>query len=86
MPEQNNNCWLFLLYFSFVGFGSGPRVCPGELLARSRIFLFLANILQKFDIEPAGELPDNDVRNYEMQIIVQPPSANARFMLRQSVE
>ena len=86
MPEQNFNRCLFLLYFSFVGFGSGPRVCPGELLARSRIFLFLANILQKFDIEPAGELPDNDVRNYEMQIIVQPPSANARFMLRQSVE
>ena len=71
---------------SATSFGMGRRGCPGELLARSRIFLFLAGVLQKFDIEPAGELPDNDVRNYEMQIIVQPPSAYARFMLRQSVE
>lgn len=54
-------------------------------MARKRIFLFLANVLQKFDIEAVGEIPTRDVRKYEMGIIVQPPSVDVRFTLRQCV-
>jgi len=68
---------------NFIGFGAGRRQCPGELLARSRIFLLLANILQKFDVEPAdGEIPERDVRGYTMGVIVKPPPVSARFKLR----
>ena len=67
---------------SFIGFGAGRRQCPGELLARSRIFLLLANILHKFDIEPDGALPERDVRGYSMGIIIKPPVVSAKFILR----
>ncbi|CAG5128436.1 unnamed protein product [Candidula unifasciata] len=37
-------------------FGAGTRSCPGEIFAKSRVFMFLTNILQKYDvIPPANE-------------------------------
>ncbi|ELU15536.1 hypothetical protein CAPTEDRAFT_209906 [Capitella teleta] len=33
-------------------FGAGPRVCLGEVLAKSRIFLIITSLAQKFDILP----------------------------------
>ncbi|XP_067942312.1 cytochrome P450 2B5-like [Watersipora subatra] len=68
---------------NFLGFGAGRRACPGEVLAKSRIFLFLVNILQKYTVELAGELPDRDVRNYPMSILLTPPSVKVRFVRRQ---
>lgn len=73
---------LYMYISSFFGFGAGRRQCPGEVLARSRIFLLFAHILQKFDIDPVGELPDRDVRNYSMSIIIKPPAVTARFTPR----
>ncbi|XP_067943113.1 cytochrome P450 1A1-like [Watersipora subatra] len=64
-------------------FGAGRRICPGELLAKSRIFLLLANILHKFDLQPVGELPDRDVRKYKLGILLSPPHVTARFVRRQ---
>lgn len=61
------------------------RHCPGEALARTRIFMFLANILRKFDIEPAGELPDRDVRNYKMTLLIHPPPVDVKFTLRRGI-
>ena len=69
--------------FSFLGFGVGRRQCPGELLARTRIFLFLANVLQKFDVKPVGDLPDRDVRKYHMAALLMPPPVTAKFVRRQ---
>ena len=34
-------------------FGAGPRVCVGEILAQSRMFLILAKMMQNFTLLPA---------------------------------
>ncbi|XP_005100937.1 cytochrome P450 2C15 [Aplysia californica] len=46
-------------YEEFVPFSLGRRVCLGESLAKMELFLFLAGICQRFDIQPAvkGQLP-----------------------------
>lgn len=43
----------------FLPFGAGPRACMGEVLARCELFLFLANLLQRFTFEnpPGVALP-----------------------------
>lgn len=40
-------------------FGAGPRMCMGEVLARSELYLFLSRLLQKFKFEnpPGADLP-----------------------------
>ncbi|KAH3697076.1 cytochrome P450 2C31-like [Dreissena polymorpha] len=40
---------------SWVIFGMGRRHCVGESLARSRMFLYMANMLQKWNIFPARD-------------------------------
>lgn len=46
-------------------FGLGKRRCPGELLARSSLFLFFTNIVHQFDIEiPAGH-DKPELRGYD---------------------
>uniref|UniRef100_A0A5F9CNA4 Steroid 17-alpha-hydroxylase/17,20 lyase n=1 Tax=Oryctolagus cuniculus TaxID=9986 RepID=A0A5F9CNA4_RABIT len=44
---------------SYLPFGAGPRSCVGEILARQELFLFMAWLLQKFDLEVPddGQLP-----------------------------
>uniref|UniRef100_A0A0B7BIT7 Cytochrome P450 n=1 Tax=Arion vulgaris TaxID=1028688 RepID=A0A0B7BIT7_9EUPU len=37
---------------NLIAFGAGVRSCPGEGFVRSRVFLFLTGILQRFDIRP----------------------------------
>lgn len=43
---------------SFLSFGAGRRVCVGEALARMELFVFLSNILYRYDILPDGTPPD----------------------------
>ena len=50
-------------------FGAGPRSCPGEALARGRVFLFIAMFCQRLTVNPEGH-PDPammDPRRYEIQ-------------------
>uniref|UniRef100_A0A8C0I292 Steroid 17-alpha-hydroxylase/17,20 lyase n=1 Tax=Balaenoptera musculus TaxID=9771 RepID=A0A8C0I292_BALMU len=44
---------------SYLPFGAGPRSCIGEMLARQELFLFMAWLLQRFDLEipDDGKLP-----------------------------
>ena len=54
---------------SFVPFGAGRRSCIGEALARMEIFIFLSNILYRYDIVADGEPPDLEGEFY---IVVKP--------------
>ncbi|XP_071837724.1 cytochrome P450 2F2-like [Apostichopus japonicus] len=43
-----------------VPYGTGKRICPGEVLAQRELFLFVATLLQKFDLQPPeGVSPDS---------------------------
>ncbi|KAK7096282.1 cytochrome P450 2B4-like [Littorina saxatilis] len=37
---------------NLLSFGAGKRACPGENFARTRVFLYVTTLLQKFDILP----------------------------------
>ena len=59
---------------SWMAFGAGRRNCPGEQLARPRLFLAITYLLQSFTFSPPdGEEPaDPDPRNYVNGIILKP--------------
>ncbi|XP_034377265.1 steroid 17-alpha-hydroxylase/17,20 lyase [Arvicanthis niloticus] len=40
---------------SYLPFGAGPRSCIGEVLARQELFLFMAMLLQRFDIDVSDD-------------------------------
>lgn len=42
---------------AYLPFGAGPRRCIGEGFARLEIKLFMVRLLQRFDLEPIGDLP-----------------------------
>ena len=51
-------------------FGLGPRNCPGQVLGMNHVFIFVASILQRFNIYPSasGYMPDIDPRLYKIRI------------------
>ncbi|KAK2098917.1 hypothetical protein P7K49_024368 [Saguinus oedipus] len=58
MPERFLNqagTQLISPTLSYLPFGAGPRSCIGEILARQELFLIMAWMLQRFDLE----VPDN---------------------------
>nr|XP_033340896.1 methyl farnesoate epoxidase-like [Megalopta genalis] len=48
-----------------IPFSLGKRRCPGEMLARSTIFLFFAYVIHYFDIEISPEHGDPDPNGYD---------------------
>ena len=68
-------------------FGAGPRVCFGETLAKSRMFLICANILQQFNIHgDENDLVSCDSRDYKFNQIAQPPKFCMRVTKREVCE
>ncbi|XP_064611314.1 cytochrome P450 2E1-like [Liolophura sinensis] len=63
-----------------MAFSAGRRVCLGETLAKNRMFLFAASILQKFRFKPEVDsaLPDMDPRGFDFGLVLHPK----RFRLR----
>ena len=57
---------------AWVPFSIGRRSCPGETLAMTRTFLYVASILQKFELIPpsSGRVPNADPRCYAPGIAI----------------
>ncbi|KAL5019915.1 hypothetical protein ScPMuIL_002807 [Solemya velum] len=60
---------------SLMPFGYGRRQCPGETFAKSRVFLYITTLLQKFEILPSANapLPEWDPRTYDRKLVTIPP-------------
>ncbi|XP_036590968.1 steroid 17-alpha-hydroxylase/17,20 lyase [Trichosurus vulpecula] len=85
-PERfldKNKEQLIMPTSSYFPFGCGPRVCIGEFLARAELFLFLAWILQRFDLEVPddGELPSLEG---EYGVVYQIAPFKLKFKLRKA--
>ncbi|XP_063408837.1 steroid 17-alpha-hydroxylase/17,20 lyase-like [Mytilus trossulus] len=70
---------------SLMPFGVGKRSCIGEVFARSRMFLFLATLLQTASIEK----PDNEIiaefglDDLNPGLVMQPKPFKIKFVMRQ---
>lgn len=47
---------------SFYRFNLGPRICPGETLAKTEMFITLGNLVQKFEL---CKVSPDDVLSFE---------------------
>jgi len=65
-------------------FGAGRRMCMGENIARERIFLFAAALIQKFQFLPPtkGPMPSIDPRNFDLGLILEPKPFCVKPVLR----
>jgi cytochrome P450 len=63
-----------------LAFGTGTRSCLGESFIKSRIFLFVAVLLQQFTLKPADpqDIPSCDPRRYVTGLLKAP----VPYMLR----
>ena len=84
-PERfldSNGSFVHGMNISFLPFGAGRRVCVGEAMAKLELFLFISNILYRYDlkIEPGKAAPDLEgvlgvvlgPKPYEIQFIKRP--------------
>ncbi|XP_034288424.1 cytochrome P450 2K6-like isoform X1 [Pantherophis guttatus] len=46
---------------AFMPFSAGQRICPGETLAKTEIFMFFASLLQRFTLQPAPGISKEDL-------------------------
>ncbi len=67
-----------------MSFSAGPRVCLGEQLARTRLFLWTANVMPRFVIVPAdGNTPDMvAAESFYEELILRPPAYQIHFKPR----
>ena len=69
----------------FFGFGAGTRVCLGEVLAMTRLFLFISSIAQQFTVLPATTIEEQasiHPSDFSLGIVLNPQPYNARFVPR----
>ena len=66
-----------------IPFGAGSRVCVGEVFAMTRMFLYIASVLQHFTIKAApGDEVTCDPRDYILGIAHSPPDFQVSFIPR----
>lgn len=69
-----------------MSFGAGPRSCPGEAIATTRLFLAVANVVRRFVVEPETDEPGRqtpcDPRSYDPGLVLSPRDFRARFVSR----
>lgn len=81
-----------------MSFGAGPRACPGEAVAMTRLFLTVTNVVRRFFIEPETETARNvdsksdgmtshrqdacDPRTYDPGLVLSPKDFKVRFIPR----
>ena len=70
--------------FRLLPFGAGRRVCPGEVLARNRLFLFVSSFMQKFNfVAVEGEAPPMyDPRDRLPGLVTKTPNFKVRAQPR----
>lgn len=68
----------------FLPFGAGPRSCMGEVLARCELFLFLANLLQRYSLENHSEVELPSLEPLPGGAVLQPRIENVQFKKRSS--
>ena len=78
LPPENKIRQAWLL------FGVGRRNCVGEVMARSRMFLYVTSLIQKFKFLPPkkSRLVQLDARNFSSAITVRPPPYICRAEVR----
>ena len=77
VPADHPNCK------NTMPFGAGHRVCVGEVLAVSRMFLITARILQNFTVLPESTVenqPSCDPRDMRIGAMLLPPAYKVRMM------
>ena len=72
------------LFGRLLAFGAGRRVCPGEAIAKNRLFLLITSLLQRFTILPpeGAPLPDYDPRHFKPSIVARPDDYQIRMIPR----
>ncbi|XP_048247558.1 cytochrome P450 1A2-like [Haliotis rufescens] len=70
----------------FLAFGIGKRQCPGEVFAKTRLFLFITTLVQHFKILPpeGGMTSSSDPRTWSPGIILQPLPTGCRVVRRET--
>ncbi|RUS84727.1 hypothetical protein EGW08_007514, partial [Elysia chlorotica] len=71
-------------YFHAIAPQVGPRACPGESIAKMELFLYLASMIQRFELHPAepGQLPSLEP---QIGMIYFPQPFQLRFVERQPI-
>ena len=56
-------------------FSSGVRVCPGEEFALARLFIWITNLVKRFEITPAenNDVSRIDLNNFRLSFLLHPP-------------
>ena len=69
-----------------IPFGAGPRVCLGEAMALARIFLWIANLAQKFEVFPAegNTMDKSEANSYEFGGVIRVCPYEVKFVQRPS--
>ncbi|XP_050401922.1 cytochrome P450 2D27 [Patella vulgata] len=71
----------------FNPFGVGRRNCVGESFAKSRIFLYVTSLLQKFTFLPdGGALPSEDSSTWKPYAALHPDSLSCLIKIRKNYE